>query len=119
MEKKLENLIWVLVGLVSVIAAVAIITSILFGGRYAGGTFGPYGMMGGYYGMGIIMPVIGVISVIFVIVFIFFILESLRGNEGHYGYTYTGNAEEIVKERLARGEINEQEYNAILDRIRK
>ena len=42
-----------------VVAAVAIITSILFGGRYYNGAYGPYGMIGGFYGMGIIMPIIG------------------------------------------------------------
>ncbi len=119
MEKKVENLIWLLVGLVSVVAAVAIIVSVLFGGSYANGTYGPYAMMGGYYGMGIVMPIVGVISVIFVIIFVFFILESLRAHERPYDYAYSGHAEEIAKERLARGEISEQEYNSIIERIRK
>lgn len=119
MEKKLENLIWVLVALVSTVAAVAIIVSILFGGRYSGGTYGPFGMMGGYYGMGIIMPVIGVISVIFVLVFIYFIFEALRGPGEEYSPAYGGRAEEIAKERLARGEISEDEYNRLIKNIRK
>ncbi len=119
MEKKAENLVWVLVGLVAVIAAVAIITSVLFGGRYTNGTFGPYGMMGGYYGMGLIMPIIGVISVIFVIVFVFFILDALRVSERHFDSAYNFRAEEIARERFAKGEISEQEYYAMLEKLRK
>jgi putative membrane protein len=119
MEKRAENLIWVLVGLVSVIAVVAIVISVLFGSHYANGTFGPYDMMGGYYGMGIVMPIIGVISVIFVIVFVYFIVEALRGPENHYYERTTGQAEAIAKERFARGEISEQEYNSLLEKIRK
>ena len=34
MEKRTENLIWILIALVSVVAAVAIIIAILFGGNY-------------------------------------------------------------------------------------
>ncbi len=119
MEKKAENLVWVLVGLVAVIAAVAIITSVLFGGRYTNGTFGPYGMMGGYYGMGLIMPIIGVISVIFVIVFVFFILDALRVSDRHFDSAYSFRAEEIARERFAKGEISEQEYYAMLEKLRK
>lgn len=118
MEKKIENLIWVLVALVSVIGAVAIIVSILFGGRYYSGTFGPYEMMGGYYGMGIIMPVIGVISIIFVLIFIYFILESISGSNKANGVPNYGRAEEIAKERLASGEISDQEFRDIMAKIR-
>ena len=110
MEKKVENLVWVLVGLVAVIAAVAIITSVLFGGSYTNGTFGPFGMMGGYYGMGLIMPVIGIISVIFVIVFVFFILDALRGSDRHFDNVYSYRAEDIARERFAKGEIAKDDH---------
>ncbi len=118
MEKKIENLIWVLVALVSVVGAVAIIVSILFGGHYYSGTYGPYEMMGGFYGMGIIMPVIGVISVIFVLIFIYFIFESIGASNRNHGSAYNGRAEEIAKERFAKGEISEQEYRNLMDKIR-
>ncbi len=119
MEKKIENLIWILVALVSVVAAVAIIVSILFGGRYYSGTYGPYEMMGGFYGMGIIMPVIGVISIIFVLIFIYFIFESISGsNRSNEISSSYGRAEEIAKERLARGEISDQEFRNIMDKIK-
>lgn len=120
MERKAVNLIWVLIGLVSVIAVVAIAVSILFGGRYINGTYGPYSMMsGGYYGMGIIMPIIGIISVIFVFVFVFFIFESLRGPEYGNQRPKSVHAEEIAKERYARGEISEAEYTTIMEKINK
>ncbi|WP_297027489.1 SHOCT domain-containing protein [Thermoplasma sp.] len=119
MEKRIENLIWVLVGLVAVVAAVAIITSILFGGRYYNGYYGPYRMMGGFYGMGIIMPIMGVISVILVLIFIYFILEAIRGPVQYEHTESVSRAEEIAKERLARGEITEEEYRRIIENIRK
>lgn len=117
----MENLMWVLVGLVAVVASVSIILSVLFGERYAGGTYGPFGMMGyGFYGMGFIMPIIGVLSVVFVLIFIFFILDASRGTERsepqmHYRQT----AEEVARMRLASGEISEEEFNSIMDNLRK
>ncbi|WP_156778560.1 SHOCT domain-containing protein [Thermoplasma acidophilum] len=119
MERRIENLIWVLVGLVAVVAAVAIITSILFGGRYYNGGYGPYGMMGGFYGMGIIMPIMGIISVILVLIFIYFILEAIRGPSQYDHSENVSRAEEIAKERLARGEISEEEYRKIIETIRR
>ncbi len=117
MEKRIENLIWVLIGLVAVVAAVAITTSILFGGRYYNGGYGPYGMMGGFYGMGIIMPIIGIISVILVLIFVYFILEAIRGPVNYVHTESISRAEEIAKERLAKGEISEEEYRKIIETI--
>ena len=119
MEKKVENLIWILVALVSAVAAVAIIIAILFGGNYYGGTYGPYGMMGGFYGMEIIMPIIGVISVILVLVFIYFFFEAVRTPESYRPVEKAANAEEIAKERFAKGEISEEEYRQIIETIRR
>lgn len=119
MERKFGNLIWILVALVSVIAAIAIIVSILYGGGYYGGTYGPYNMMGGFYGMGIIMPVIAVISVVFVLVFIYFIFESMGGNGRDSSASSKGRAEEIARERFARGDITEQEFNTLIENLRR
>lgn len=119
MEKKIENLIWAMVGLVAVVAAVVIILSVLFGGGYTGGSY-PYGMMGyGIYGMGIVMPIIGIISVVFVLIFIYFILEAARGPQPGYQDRYSSRSEDIARERFARGEISETEYNRILENLRK
>jgi putative membrane protein len=119
MEKRVENLIWILIALVSVVAAVAIITSILFGGNYYQGTYGPYGMMGGFYVMGIIMLIIGVISVIFVVVFIYFIFEPVRRLEPDRPIENVSRAEEIARERFAKGEISDAEYRQIIEMIRR
>ena len=119
MERRIENLIWVLVGLVAVVAAVAITTSILFGGRYYNGAYGSYGMIGGFYGMGIIMLIIGVISVILVLVFIYFIFEAVRTTEPYRPVEQTARAEEIAKERFAKGEISEAEYRQMIETIRR
>jgi putative membrane protein len=121
MEKRIENLIWVLIGLVVLVAAVAIVVSILYGGKYVNGTYGPYGMMGayGFYGVGIIMPIVGAITFIFVLLFIYFFLEGVRGHTMNHTTYYQGSAEDIAKERLAKGEINETEYQRIIETIRK
>lgn len=119
MEKKVENLLWILVALVSTVAAVAIIVSILFGGNYHNGTYGPYGMMGAFYGIGIIMPIIGIISITIVLVFIYFIFETLRKPEPYRSVDKTAIAEDIAKERFARGEISEAEYRQIIETIRR
>ena len=119
MEKRVENLLWILVALVSIVAAVAIIISILFGGNYYNGTYGSFGMMGGFYGMGILMPIIGVISVILVIVFFYFIFEAVQTPESYRPAEKAPNAEEIAKERFAKGEISEEEYRQIIETIRR
>ncbi len=120
MDKRISNLMWVLVGLVAVVAAVSIILSFVFMGGISGGTYGPFGMMGyGFYGMGVIMPIIGAVSVIFVIVFIFFLLDSARG-DGKYYSTHEARApEDIAKERLARGEITDEEFRNIMEHLKR
>ncbi len=121
MEKKVRNLIWVLVGLVVVVAAVSITMAFLFGGRYYNGNYAPYGMMGdyGFYGFGILMPVIGVITVIFVLLFVYFIFEALRGSDRKNDTIRTSHAEDIARDRLAKGEITEDEYNRIIEALKK
>jgi putative membrane protein len=121
MEKRIENVIWILIGLVVFVAAMAIVVSILFGADYANGTYGPYGMMGsyGFYGMGIIMPIIGAITFIFVLIFIYFFLQGVGEHARDHPLSYHGTAEDIAKERLAKGEINETEYQRIIENLRK
>ncbi|MGC8505709.1 MAG: SHOCT domain-containing protein [Thermoplasmata archaeon] len=121
MEKRIESVIWVLIGLVVLVAAVAIVVSILYGGRYVNGTYGPYGMMGayGFYGVGIIMPIVGAITFIFVLLFIYFFLEGVRGHTMDDTRYNRGSAEDIAKERFAKGEITEAEYQRIIETIRK
>ncbi|MCL4330568.1 MAG: SHOCT domain-containing protein [Candidatus Thermoplasmatota archaeon] len=117
MENKIGNLMWILVGLVAVVAAMAIIVP------YISGTFyqpGPYGMMGGYgyYPMFILMPVMGAITLVFVILFIYFLVEVFRGEEWKHSEAPGKTPEEIAKERFARGEITEEQYLRIMDTIK-
>ncbi len=119
MDRKIGNLIWVLVGLVAIVAALAIAGSYFFGVGYPSGT-GAYGMMGGYgyYSMGIIMPILGAISVVFVILFIYFILDAFRDEDIRHYEPRAMTPEDIAKERLARGEITEEQYRKIIETIR-
>lgn len=123
MEKKVQNLIWVLVGLVVVIAAITISMAFLFRGDYNNGTYGygPFGMMGsyGFYGFGILMPVIGAITVVFVLLFVYFLIEAFGSSDKKYGNLSTGQVEDIAKERFARGEITEEEYKKIIETLKK
>lgn len=120
MEKRFWNLLWVLTGLVAIMAAVSILLSIFMGGSFSRGAYGQFGMMGyGFYGLGIIMPIIGVISVAFVLVFIFFIFDAARGNGDRYRDGTDNSPERIARERLARGEISEEEYLRIIENLRR
>ncbi|MGC9123497.1 MAG: SHOCT domain-containing protein [Thermoplasmata archaeon] len=74
-------------------------------------------MMGGFYGMWIIMRFMGIIMLILGMMFIYFIIEMIR-NPGKYDHS-DSMAEDIAKERLARGEISEEEYRHIMQNIGK
>ncbi len=126
MERKVTNLLWVLISLIAVVAAISIILSFVFGGGSSSVNYGPFGMMGyGYYGMGIVMPIIGIVSVIFVIVFIYFLLDSARDSNAQSNsvrYSEPGgyrSPEDIARERYARGEITEEELRKIEETLRK
>ena len=124
MENESENLIWVIIGIVFVVAAVAILIFVLSGGTsYNGynGYNGGFGMMGGYgyYGAGIFMPVVWVISAILVVLLLYFIFVTLFSPHRDHYTIYREDAERTAKERFARGEINEDEYHRIMNNIRK
>lgn len=119
MDKKVESILWIFVGIVLVMAAVGVILSVFFRGGYAGSNYDQFGMMGGYGYNGIagFMPIIGVISVIFAMIFIFLIAEVIR--DPHQSSTNSTEAKEIAKQRLARGEVSEKEYEKIIETIGK
>ena len=121
MENESENLIWVIIGIVFVVAAVAILIFVLSGGTYYNGYNGGFGMMGGYgyYGAGIFMPVVWVISAILVVLLLYFIFVTLFSPHRDHYTIYREDAEKTAKERFARGEINEDEYHRIMNNIRK
>jgi putative membrane protein len=76
-------------------------------------------MGGGYAGMIIFMPVIGVLSAAFVLIFIYFFFEMLRGSNSDEHASNYGQAEKIIRERYARGEISEDDYNRMISNLRK
>lgn len=115
MEKRIENMIWLLIGLVAIVAAVSIIVSILFGRMYGNGYFG-YGMMTGYGFW--IMPVMGAVALVFVVVFLYFLLSALPGSRPIEQHAF-GTAETLARERFAKGEISEEEYDSILQKLRE
>ena len=119
MDKKIENFFWLFAGIVVVMAAAGIILSVFFRDGYAGSSYDQFGMMGGYgyNGIGVFLPIIGVISVIFAMIFMFFILEILRNPQ--HSSTNSIEAIEIAKQRLARGEVSEEEYEQIIKTIGK
>ena len=121
MKHNLENIIWILLIFVLIVSALAIMTSIIFGANMLHGTYGPQYMMGGYpgYSMFFIMPVIGIISLIFFLLFIYFIIDGVHESESIGNARNPTIAEQIAKERYAKGEITEQEYIKIVDTLRK
>jgi len=43
----------------------------------------------------------------------------MDGSDREYPMINTGSAETIAKERFARGEITEEEYNGLIEKIRR
>lgn len=104
--------LWIIAGLA---AAIAIIYSIVVLSPQGSGQpyyYGPYGMMRfAYFGPGYLMPIIGIFSFIIIIGLLYFIIESTSPGDGR-------SAENIARERLAKGEISEEEFRKIINNIR-
>ena len=65
------------------------------------------------------MPHIGKNGYLLPLIFIYFFFEMLRGgNSDEHGSSY-GQAEKIIRERYARGEISEDDYNRMISNLRK
>jgi putative membrane protein len=62
-----------------------------------------YSMMGGWFGM-MILPIILIVVIIYVI-------YNQGGNNRFKDISARDNSLDILNERFARGEINEEEYN--------
>jgi len=52
-------------------------------------------------------------------VFIYFIFEALLGHDSSHGNPSSGAEGDIVKERLAKGEITDEEYLRLIEKIRR
>ena len=117
--KKMEHLLWIVFALIAVMAVIAVSASIYWRSG-SSNYYGPYGMMGGgYAGMIIFMPVIGVLSAVFVLIFIYFFFEMLRGSNNVEDGSNYSQAEKIIRERYARGEITEDDYRKMISILRK
>ena len=118
MKSIAEKIVWIIVGLMVVVAAVGVISFVVIGrnGIYSHGT---YFMMGGFpfYGAYIIMPIMAAASILVAFLFLYFIIGLFRrsGMENDY----STRAEDILKERYARGEITLDEYNRMMEQIKK
>lgn len=118
MERRVQNLVWVMIGLIAVVAAVAIVASLLFGQNNSNGMYNyPYGMVGGYGYTMWIMPVIGMISLVFVISFIYYINDVAGGHRIYDDSNSRMRYENIIMERLARGEITKDEYSKLMSTL--
>ena len=120
MRKNVERIAWSIIGIVALVAIISVTFSIVYGRSYGNGSyFGPY--YGGYGMMdsfGIpsmwVIPVIALFAVIVVVTVIYVVVRS--GNNGREAYPRNSpdRAEEI-----ANGEIDQAQYQRIMDTIRK
>ncbi len=124
MEKKIWNMVWILVALVAVMATISVVMSVIFGRPYYNGSYRSFNINMpangyAYYGIAIMMPIMAIITIIFVVIFVRFLLINIRGTYMERHNMWSNNAENIAKERLAKGEITEEEYRKIIETIRR
>ncbi|WP_297215517.1 SHOCT domain-containing protein [Thermoplasma sp.] len=112
MKNHLSVVIWALIAMIALVVILSVIPTIYYGVGYRG--FG-YGMMGyPYYGMYIFMPIMAIISILVIVLFIYLFFGAFSGI-----HDYDDRAEEILKERYARGEISKEEYEKRLEDLRR
>jgi putative membrane protein len=119
---ELWNMVWILVALVAVMATISVVMAVLFRGYYYNGAYGPFNMpVNGYarIGIAIMMPIMAIITIIFVVIFVRFLFANMRGAYMERHGMWSNNAENIAKERLAKGEITEEQYEKIIETLRK
>ena len=122
MEKKIWNMVWILVALVAVMATISVVMAVLFRGYYYNGAYEPFNMpVNGYarIGIAIMMPIMAIITIIFVVIFVRFLFANMRGAYMERHGMWSNNAENIAKERLAKGKITEEQYEKIIETLRK
>jgi putative membrane protein len=77
--------------------------------------FMPY-MTGGYYGWGLLGMLLNmVIWGVFIVGIVYLILRIVRGAGG---YEPRNNALDILKKRYAAGEISEEDYDRMKDKVK-
>ena len=72
----------------------------------------------GYFGIPILGYLFGTAIVVLIIYLIVLIVKKLHNRETHYGGTEDG-ALLIAKQRYARGEISREEYELIVEDLKK
>ena len=116
MDRELKKIFWIFVCIVATVAVIRIAAAIIigydFGGSFQGFPFDPF------FGFGIMFILGGIVSVVLVILVLYFIFKVLFENDNNIFPSNSYKAEQILKERLARGEISEDEYNNLMRKIR-
>lgn len=74
--------------------------------------------VGGISLIGILWFIFEIVLIVAVIVGIIYIIKHLSGNEGHGAYG-RDEAMEILRQRFARGEITEQEYEELKEKLKR
>ena len=109
---KSRTLMWLLVAFVVSVAAMAIIGSLAFQGSDNDG----YGMMGGDWGWGMALMVVpGIILVLILVVALGGLDE--RPSYAYPMYTTPPTPLDILNQRLARGEIGQDECQRIRNQL--
>ena len=100
----LSDYVWVMIGVASFVIAGVLVLATLFG-PFRPYYYGYYGMMGSY-GMGL-FPIVwfGAIALVILLVYLLFSLTQ-KG----YGPDSTAKPKDILKKRLATGEISRDEF---------
>jgi len=113
-SKNFETFLWLIIGLFIVVAAVAIILALIFPYK---GYYG-YGMMGLGYGMMGFGILFMLIPLIFFILIFYFIIKIVS-DESSSKIQYKSDAMEILNQRYASGQITEEQYNRIKEKIKQ
>ena len=69
-----------------------------------------YGMGDGYFGLGWLFQIL-------ILVLFFAVIWWMLRSSGSFGFKTNETASEILKKRLAKGEINEKEYQKLKKEI--
>ncbi|BAB60618.1 TVG1527611 [Thermoplasma volcanium GSS1] len=118
MDKKVENFAWLLIGIIALIAVVVFVYSIFAGGTFYSFGYGPRVIVGGLFGWWLIMPIFAFFVMIFFVIMMF----SSHGHDHWHNNRMDfkrSRAEDIARERFAKGEITEDQYNRIINEIRR
>lgn len=115
MNKRFPRVGWLILAIAMVPVASAIYLLIYNGTPYNSG-YGPGFMMGGSYpGFLYFMPLAAGISMILIFLFLFFLF---RAPEERAGYLpMSGTPDELLRRRLANGDISMEDYDRLKEKL--